>query len=59
MINKVNIAKTHKNSQHIKHPEISINCTALSHFIDIIVGYKGKIRKHAPGLAQGKLTMSR
>ena len=59
MINKANIAKTHKNLQHVKHPEFFINCVDLSNSIDIIVGYKGKIKKHAPGLAQGKPILSR
>ena len=59
MISKPSIVKktnTH-NLQHIKHQEISINCAEMSHFINIDVGYKGKIRKHALGLAQGNLTM--
>jgi len=48
----------YKNLQHSKQLEISINCVVLSHFINIIVGYKDKIKEHAPGLAQGKLTIS-
>ena len=61
MISKPSIVKktnTH-NLQHIKHQEISINCAKLSHFININFGYKGKMKKHAPRLAQGKLTMPR